>query len=242
MLWRKTWKPEIVMMLVGGIIMVFFTGNLAVLLLRRAQVAGFTTADSVGSVLAATLSLHGAVLVVGFVFLKIHGIGWRELAGLDSTRWQRQLMLVAGALLVAAPVMIVLKMISEVALRKLGWAVEDQRAVDLILNCKSVGLKIYLGVFAVIIAPLAEEFLFRGLMFSAFKKAGWPVCGWIGTSFLFALIHGSAPIFLPLFVFALALTWLYETTDGLLAPILAHSLFNATNLAILFLFGKYMAE
>gem|GEM_PF-4763486 len=38
---------------------------------------------------------------------------------------------------------------------------------------------------------------------------------------------------LPLFVFALALTWLYEKTDNLLAPITAHALFNAGNLLLL---------
>ena len=37
----------------------------------------------------------------------------------------------------------------------------------------------------------------------------------------------NAPTFVPLFVFALALTWLYERTDNLLAPITAHALFNA---------------
>ena len=37
-------------------------------------------------------------------------------------------------------------------------------------------------------------------------------------------------IFVPLFVLALALTWLYEFTDNLLAPIAAHSLFNTANL------------
>jgi len=38
----------------------------------------------------------------------------------------------------------------------------------------------------------------------------------------------------PLFVLALVLTWLYEKTDCLLAPIAAHSLFNTVNLVILF--------
>jgi membrane protease YdiL (CAAX protease family) len=37
----------------------------------------------------------------------------------------------------------------------------------------------------------------------------------------------------PLFALALALTWRYEMTDNLLAPIAAHSLFNATNLVAL---------
>jgi membrane protease YdiL (CAAX protease family) len=237
-LWRKIWRPEMVMTLAGGILMAFFTGMLTAELLRRAGVTGFRSPDDAGSVLVATLSLHGSVLVAGFLFLKHHGIGWREVAGLDTTRWQRQLALAAGALLAALPVMFALKMLSEMLLRALGWPLEDQRAVELILNCKSTGLKLYLGIFAVVIAPAAEEFLFRGLIFSGFKKAGWPVSGWLVTSLLFALIHGSAPVFLPLFAFALALTWLYEKTDGLLAPVLAHSAFNAANLALLVIAQK----
>jgi hypothetical protein len=84
-----------------------------------------------------------------------------------------------------------------------------------------------------VIAPLAEEFLFRGVLFPFFKQLGFPAFAWLGVSFLFALIHHNAPVFLPLFLFALVLTWLYEKTSGLLAPITAHALFNAANLAML---------
>jgi hypothetical protein len=41
--------------------------------------------------------------------------------------------------------------------------------------------------------------------------------------------------FLPLAVLALVLTALYERTNNLLAPIMAHALFNALNFAALFL-------
>ena len=129
--------------------------------------------------------------------------------------------------------MIDLKCASEIGLMKLGRAIADQRAVELILNCQSAAMKIYLGIFAVVIAPLAEEFVFRGLIFSGLKKIGWPKCAWLVTSLLFAAIHASAPVFLPLFVLALGLTWLYQETEGLLAPVLAHSAFNAANLLLL---------
>ena len=46
---------------------------------------------------------------------------------------------------------------------------------------------------------------------------------------------------MPLFVLALALTWLYEKTDNLLAPIAAHSLFNAANLVVLFFAQNFHA-
>jgi membrane protease YdiL (CAAX protease family) len=235
MLWKKTWQPETVLLLAGGIVFAFFSGNVAVDLLRRCGVTGFHSQTDTGSVLLATLSLHGTAVLAGILFLKLHGIGWREIAGLDTTGWQRQFALAVVALVAALPIMFALKWFSEFVLKKMGWPVEDQRAVEMILAAKSLGLKIYLGFFAVVLAPVAEEFLFRGLLFSAAKKLGWPKCGWVLVSLLFALIHTSAPIFLPLFVFALALTWLTERTDGLLAPILAHSLFNSANLAILFL-------
>ena len=216
-------------------VLAFFWGNLAVAMLHHYKVSGFVAYDDIGSVLLATLSFQGAAIVGGILFLKFHEISWREISGLDTARWQRQLGLVIGALLIALPVMFSLKLISELMMEKLGWPVTDQKAVEMIFQAKSTGLKIYMGFFAVVLAPLAEEFVFRGLIFSGLKKMGWPKCAWLGSSLLFALIHGSAPIFLPLFVFALALAWLCEKTEGLLAPIAAHSLFNAANLAILLL-------
>jgi membrane protease YdiL (CAAX protease family) len=86
-----------------------------------------------------------------------------------------------------------------------------------------------------VLAPVAEEFIFRGTLYPFIKQLGWPKLALVGVSFLFALIHLNAPTFVPLFVLALAFTWLYEKTDCLLAPIAAHSLFNTANLVILFL-------
>jgi membrane protease YdiL (CAAX protease family) len=71
------------------------------------------------------------------------------------------------------------------------------------------------------------------MLFPFIKQLGWPKLAWFGVSFLFALIHADKAIFIPLFALALALTWLYEKTDNLLAPITAHALFNAANFAVL---------
>ena len=49
-----------------------------------------------------------------------------------------------------------------------------------------------------------------------------------------AVWYLSRPLFaIPLFVLALAFTWLYETTDCLLAPIFGHVLFNAAGLVLI---------
>jgi membrane protease YdiL (CAAX protease family) len=115
--------------------------------------------------------------------------------------------------------------------------------------------------FAVILAPAAEEFIFRGILYpfikqlgfpSEFmkltqteqcilypfiKQLGYPKLSLIGVSLAFASIHGSLVVVLPLFVFALAQTWLYEKTDCLLAPMITHSVFNLANLVIMFASG-----
>jgi len=44
----------------------------------------------------------------------------------------------------------------------------------------------------------------------------------------------DAAALVPLFVLAVALTWLYERTDNLLAPIAAHSLFNIAGLIVFY--------
>lgn len=226
------------MVLLGGIALSLFTGNLAVALLNQNGVAGFRTLNSVGSVLLTTLCLHGTVILLGIFFLQFFCGGLGDALGFNSPNLRRHLQLTGWMLVVVLPVMIGLKYLSEVCLRHGGWKVEDQRAVEMFSSVKSTGLKIYLGFFAVILAPLAEEFLFRGVLFSTIHKVGWPKTAWIVPSVLFALIHQSAPIFLPLVVFAFALTWLYQKTGGLLAPMLAHALFNLTNLGLLFLETK----
>ena len=225
-------------MLAGGIVLTFFSAGLVAELLRHFGVAGFVNQHDAGNVLLATLGFHGAAIVAAVVFLKRHAVGWREALGLDQPRWKFHLLFAIVLLAAAVPVMIDLKLVSETALETMGWPLPDQLAVEMFLQVKSIWLRIYLAVFAVVIAPVAEEFIFRGLLFSAAKKMGWPKLGWIGTSLLFALIHMNAPTFLPLFVFALALTWMYERSEGLLAPIAAHSIFNAANLGLLLLAEK----
>jgi len=236
MLWKKTWEPEAVLALLGGIVASFVCGGLASGLLRQAHLPGFRNDESVGSVLLATLSFHGAALVLGTVFLSVHGSNWREAFG--KTGWKHCLALAIIILLAISPLMYFLKWASDFVLMELRVPTEDQAAVKMILGSK-LWLRYYLIFFAVILAPVAEEFVFRGLLFSTAKRYGWRRTGWIGCSLLFALIHFNAPTFLPLFLLALALTWLYDVTEGLLAPIIAHSLFNAANLVLLLVAEKY---
>ena len=235
MLSLKPWRMEAVMMLIAGVFVCLCLGAATIGGLRQAGVAAFQSPDSFACVLLGTLSFQGAAWILIFIFLKLHDVDWRDAFGLRNAHLLRSLGLAMLVLAVALPVVLGLQQLSALVLDKLGWLPEDQRAVDLLVNADSMWMRAYLAFFAVVLAPVAEEFIFRGMLFPFVKQLGWPKLAWIGVSLLFAFIHLNAPTFVPLFVLALALTWLYEKTDCLLASITVHSLFNATNLIILFL-------
>jgi len=233
MLSEKPWRAEFVMFLVAAQIFCLCFGLTIAALLHTAGMTGFVKPDDFGNLLFNTLSFQGATWLLAYVFLRLHRTGWMAGFGWRGPKLTSALLTAIRFIIVISPVVMLLQFTCVSILEKLGWPPEDQAAVLMLLKAKGWWMTAYFGVFAVIIAPVAEEFIFRGVLFPFVQQLGFPRLAWFGVSALFAAIHVNAPTFLPLFVFALALTWLYEKTDNLLAPITAHALFNAVNLVIL---------
>ncbi len=235
MLSYKPWRMEAVIQLIAGLFACLGVGVVAVTLLQKSGMGPFRSPESFANILLSTLSFQGAAWALIAIFLRQHGMDWREGLGFHQAKLLKVLLLAGGVLAATLPVVLGLQQLSMLVLDKLGWASDDQRAVELIVNAESVWLRGYLVFFAVVLAPVAEEFIFRGMLYPFFKQLGRPRLALLGVSFLFAAIHLNAPTFVPLFVLALVFTWLYEKTDCLLAPIAAHSLYNTANLVILFI-------
>ena len=93
-------------------------------------------------------------------------------------------------------------------------------------------------VNAIILGPVLEELVFRGLLQTWLlhcggRRARWAVI--VFASAIFASVHLGATTWhaLPgLFVLGLTLGWLYERTGSLLSPILVHAGFNTLNIAM----------
>ena len=84
-----------------------------------------------------------------------------------------------------------------------------------------------------VIAPICEEFLFRGFFYVVFKRYLGAVASAVLTSALFAAFHVNLAAFPSLFALALCFTIAYEATGSLLVPITMHALFNGAQLAYL---------
>jgi membrane protease YdiL (CAAX protease family) len=94
--------------------------------------------------------------------------------------------------------------------------------------------------YAVVIAPVVEEFFFRGLIFRSIRdRHGF----WIGapiSAVLFGSVHyvggaGADAVVLPIVMTltGLGLAWIYERRGALAAPIGAHMAFNVIGIALI---------
>jgi hypothetical protein len=241
MLSAKPWRGGAVIQFCAVQWICFCLGVTMVSLLQKAGFMAFKSPDGFGAVLLATLGFQGVTWILIPIFLRQHQTGWREAFGFRGLKFLPTLLMAVAAMIVILPVALGLEGASAFILGKIGWPVEDQVAVKLVAGAETLWMQVYLGVFTIVLAPVAEEFIFRGVLYPFIKQLGRPRLAWFGVSALFALIHFDAARFVPLFWLALALTWLYEQTDCLLAPIAAHSLFNSVGF-IMVLFGEQLSH
>jgi membrane protease YdiL (CAAX protease family) len=192
---------------------------------------------SIWRMVIATLSFQGAGLVLIGRFLREQQRSWSEAFGFGNRRGQAVLVGVLGAL-IFLPVGWGLQQASGLVMTHLPhvhMAPREQLPVHALRVSFSWSGRLALGAAAVLLAPVAEEAMFRGILYPVVKHLGYPRLALWGTSLLFALVHLNVVTFVPLLVLALLLTALYERTDNLLAPIAAHVLFNALNFLTLLL-------
>lgn len=109
-------------------------------------------------------------------------------------------------------------------------------------NAHGAGELIMTAISLVVLPPIAEEVLVRGLLYSSLKKL-IPVAGAvIGTSLLFAAAHlpeggAAGPLYiaaLDTFVLSLVLIYLREKTGGLYASMTLHAIKNGIAFVALF--------
>jgi len=192
---------------------------------------------SVGRMIVAALSFQGAGLILIWRFLREQQSGWVEAFGLGNRRREAVVLGVLAAL-IFLPIGWGLQQASALVMTHLPHfklEPQEQLPVQALRVSVSWAGRIAMGATAVLLAPVAEEMLFRGILYPVIKQAGYPRLALWGTSLLFAAVHLNTVTFVPLLVLALVLTALYERTNNLLAPIAAHLLFNALNFGMLLL-------
>ncbi len=232
----KPWRLENFMRRVVALLVCFYAGLFLGAWVQK-LVGPAPSGTSVGQLIVAAVSFQGAGVWLVARFLKEHQIGWTDAFGLSNQRRRA----ILGGILLATLFLPVAWGLQQVCgqlithFQRFGIKPEPQPAIEVLRLADSWASRAVLGLVTILLAPFAEELLFRGILYPWIKQLGFPRLALWGTALVFAAIHGNLVIFLPLLVLALLLTLIYEKTNNLLAPITAHSLFNAMNFTMLYL-------
>ena len=184
-------------------------------------------------------SLFFVVMLVGISgFLAFRGIDVRVAMGLNRVPLVRAVATGLGLILAAVPLVLCAALVAQMILRQ---DAQEQEMVTLFRQASQQSnrdgvSKILVAV--VVIAPICEEFLFRGFFYVVFKRyLGAPASALL-TAALFAAFHVSLTAFPSLFVLALCFTIAFEITGSLVVPITMHALFNGAQLGVLYFMSR----
>ena len=105
--------------------------------------------------------------------------------------------------------------------------------IDFLARHRDLPSLMLVGVAAVIVAPVAEEFFFRRVLQGWLEKAWGAIPAVCISAVLFGLAHvGQGLAWVPLVVFGAVAGYLARQTGSIVPGIALHALFNAASLAL----------
>jgi membrane protease YdiL (CAAX protease family) len=219
-----------------GVVVIFFAigaaGSLYFFLTHGFDVAAYTRAayGPFGIKLQAAIE----IAIILYLLLVLPAVARTSLAGLGFTRpVSRDMAIVGGGIVAMIVVIEGLGTLLTIALH----AHTPEAAIQVFLTLHTAIAKAGFALFAVVLAPFFEEFLFRLFLFNA-MRAWWGFRpGAIVSALLFGFAHlqqgGTAvnvSLVVPLFCGGLILAWIYQRTGKAWASMLTHAGLNAVTL------------
>ncbi|MBG92441.1 MAG: hypothetical protein CL792_00455 [Chloroflexi bacterium] len=106
----------------------------------------------------------------------------------------------------------------------------------------SIHTILYIAVLAiavVVVAPIAEEVFFRGLIYRAISGIYSPLIGIIVSGFLFGLFHFNLGVLVPFSLIGMLLAWGFQSTGSLFVPIAVHFVINSVSYVVTVVGGLF---
>jgi|GEM_PF-1431698 len=158
----------------------------------------------------------------------IGAIGWLHLRGFSLLRlgWQVSPLRKYLGLALGVFVLSLVGTGLAVVLQRIFQQEAREPAVLLLSEVRSLPLRIAVLLTACGLVPVAEEVLFRGILYRGLRTQWGPWAAALLSSALFAAGHLDVIAALPIFIFSLGLCWSMERSKSLVPAIIAHGLFN----------------
>jgi CAAX protease family protein len=210
-------------------------------------VAGFATLPIIRLVANQDLatmvaSLTAALVILGLLvlWLRTSHPGWVDVLGVP-TRWGPEVRagIVFGIGLYPAVVFVVGVLLTVLLQFVSGESVRTPEQVP--QHLPGIGTAVTIA-YGVLIAPIAEEFFFRGVLFRSIRDRHGFWVGAVASGFAFGLIHYipgpalNAALLMSVMVFTgIGLAFIYERRGWIVAPIAAHMTFNVIGLTLIYI-------
>jgi membrane protease YdiL (CAAX protease family) len=195
-----------------------------------AAVSRTSTRDLDTNDLIANLFLSAAVVLFIATFLKVRGFNLESLGGFSRITFKRAASTGVILLFFTYPL---LALAEAVVQNVFGTGSSKQQIIDLFTESQTLQQRIMVIVLAVIVAPVAEEFIFRFFLYGVLKRYLGVTAALLLNAGLFAAVHTHLPSFAPLFVLAVCFTLAYEWSGSILVSMTMHALFNSVQLTVL---------
>ncbi|HSJ50187.1 MAG TPA: type II CAAX endopeptidase family protein [Actinomycetota bacterium] len=232
---RATWRPweaiavYLVAILLAGV--------------ATTPILGLIGDDDLATMAATAVA---AIVILGVLvgWLSVLHPTWRQVMGVPRRgRWGAEIGRAIGfGLLLYPGIVFGVGLLVGVLLSLLSG--EQPRAPEQVpSDLTAIGVAITI-VYAIVIAPLHEELFFRGILFRGVRDRYGLGAGLIASGVGFALIHylegewqDTLLLIGVMFFNGIALAWWYDRRRVIVAPIVAHMVFNVVGLTLIFTIG-----
>lgn len=224
-------KPKRKLGLIGTLVgsaLAFISPDFALLAVAP-FLSSLNVSDNVAN-FALALAYEAALIGVLAIVMKFYGLGWQAI-GLGKFKVD----FIPWAAIAFIVYIIVAQLVMDITGLFFKFDVDQNQ--DILFNPPQDNLEAVL-VFAalVILAPLAEELLFRGFLFTGLRKKlpFWLTA--IIVSLLFGFVHGQVNVGLDVFALSLVMCFIREKTGSLWPSLLLHSFKNGLAYFLLFVY------
>ncbi len=170
-------------------------------------------------------------LIAGSLFLRRQP--WGTAFGFSSKGFGRELMWGVAIMAGVMPLLIGYNVVAQIVMHWIGYEPPVQDVTRIIHGASDLPTKVYFALLAVVIAPVVEELLFRGVLLPALTRYAGVKPAIVAVSVLFALVHGHLPSAVPLFILSAALSLAYIYRGSLVTSIAMHAFFNGMTIAVI---------
>ena len=228
-----SWRPELLIKYLAFLLMCFGMSGVSLYWFQRAEAAGVGIDSSTSLLLSNLIFLQFGMLGATWLLVRDHGLTWDQVFGFQFVAPGKILFQAFKVASFGFVVSCLLGMVVHQIFELLGRESSEQAIVELFVQNQGLGQRALICFTALLMAPLVEELLFRGVLYTVLLQYLTRPLALILSSLLFGLVHFHEIGLLPLSALALLLALSYEKSRNLWVPIFAHTFFNLINLGLL---------